>query len=86
LGTEDFSVRLRESLRGKDLLKEVPRAQRYAALPGLAKIFRDKKGGREKQNDEIIYRAYVDHENRVGEIAEHFGVHYTSIQPGYPTS
>jgi hypothetical protein len=61
------------------LLKAVPRAQRYAARPGLAKIFGDKKEGKEKQNGEIIYRAYVDHENRMGEIAEHFGVHYASI-------
>ena len=79
LGTEDFLARLREPLRGKDLLKEVPRAQRYVARPALAEIFKEKKGRREKRNDEIIYRAHVDHGYRMGEIADHLGVHYTSI-------
>ncbi len=79
LGTEDFLARLREPLRGKDLLKEVPRAQRYVARPSLAEIFKERKGKREKRKDEIVYRAYVDHGYRMGEIAEHLGVHYTSI-------
>ena len=79
LGTEDFLARLREPLRGKDLLKEVPRAQRYVARPALAEIFKGKKGKREERKDEIIYRAHVDHGYRMGEIAEHLGVHYTSI-------
>jgi len=72
-------VRLRAPLRGKDLLKEVPRVQRYVARPGLAEIFKDKKRGRERRNEEMIYRAYVDHGYRMGEIAEYLGVHYTSI-------
>ena len=79
LGTEDFLARLREPLRGKDLLREVPRGQRYVARPALAEIFRGKRGRREKRNDEIIYRAHVDHGYRMGEIADHLGVHYTSI-------
>jgi transposase len=79
LGTEDFLARLRELLRGKDLLKEVPRAQRYVARPALTEIFKEKKGKGEKRNDEIIYRAHVDHGYRMREIAEHLGVHYTSI-------
>ena len=79
LGTEDFLARLREPLRGKDLLREVPRAQRYVARPALAEIFKEKKGRKGKGNDEIIYRAHVDHGYRMGEIADHLGVHYTSI-------
>jgi hypothetical protein len=49
LGTEDFLARLRELLRGKDLLKELPRAQRYVARPALTEIFKEKKGRREKR-------------------------------------
>jgi putative transposase len=79
LGTEEFLARLRESLRGKDLLREVPRVQRYVGRPALAEIFRGEKGRREKRNDEIIYRAHVEHGYRMGEIAEHLGVHYTSV-------
>ncbi len=66
-------------LRGKDLLKEVPRAQRYVARPSLVETFKEKKGKSGKRKDEITYRAYADHGYRMGEIAEHLGVHYTSI-------
>ena len=79
LGTEDFLARLREPLRGKDLVKEVPRAQRYVGRPALAEIFKEKRGRREKRNDAMIYRAHVDHGYRMGEIADHLGVHYTTI-------
>jgi putative transposase len=79
LGTEDFLTRLREPLRGKDSLKEVPRAQRYVARPALTEIFKGKKGTKEKPHDEIIYGAHVEHGYRMREIAEHLGVHYTSI-------
>ena len=79
LGTEDFLARLKEPLRGKDLLKEIPGAQRYVGRPGLAEIFTEKRGRRGKRIDEIIYRAYVDHGYRMGEIADHLGVHYASI-------
>ncbi len=70
LGTEDFLARLRERLRGKDLLKEVPRAQRYVARPTLEEIFKEKRGRREKRNDEVIYRAHMGHGYRMGEIAD----------------
>ena len=79
LGTEDFLARLREPLRGKDLLKEVPRVQRYVGRPALAEIFKEKKGRSEKRSNELIYCAHVDHGYRMREIAEHLGVHYTSI-------
>jgi hypothetical protein len=79
LGTEDFLARLRGPLRGKDLVKEVPRAQRYVGRPALAEIFKEKRGRREKGNNEMIYRAHVEHGYRMGEIADHLGVHYTPI-------
>jgi hypothetical protein len=79
LGTEEFLGRLREPFRGKELLKEVPRAQRYAARPSLAEIFGEKKAKSGKQKDEIVYRAYVEHGYRMVEIAEYLGVHYATI-------
>ena len=79
LGTEEFLARLREPFRGKKLLKEVPRAQRYAARPSVAKIFGGEKAKSRKQKDEIMYRAYVEHGYRMVEIAEYLGVHYATI-------
>ena len=79
LGTEEFLARLRELFQGEELLKEVPKAQRYAARPSLAGIFGKKKAKSGKQNDEIMYRAYVQHGHRMVEIDEYLGVHYATI-------
>jgi len=79
LGTEEFLARLREPFRAKELLKEVPRAQRYAARPSLAEIFGEKRAKSGKPKDEIMYRAYVEHGYRMVEIAEYLGVHYATI-------
>ena len=79
IGHGRFPGRLRGPLRGKDLLKEVPRAQRYVSRPALAEIFKEKRGRREKGTDGIIYRAHVDHGYRMREIADHLGVHDTTI-------
>jgi hypothetical protein len=79
LGTDEFLARLRKPFRGKEALKEVPRAQRYAARPSLAEIFGEKKAKSGKQKDEIMYRAYVEHGYRMVEIAEYLGVHYATI-------
>ena len=49
LGTEGFVARLREPLRGKDLLREVPRVQRCVSRPAPAEIFKEKRGRREKR-------------------------------------
>jgi hypothetical protein len=65
--------------RAKELLKEVPRAQRYAARASLAEIFGEKKAKSGKAKDEIMYRAYVEHGYRMVEIAEYLGVHYATI-------
>ncbi len=79
MGTEEFLARLREPFRKKDSLQEVPRAQRYVARPSLEEIFGGEKREGRKQKDEIIYRAYVDHGFRMGEITAYLGVHYTTI-------
>jgi hypothetical protein len=76
---EDFLRRLIKSLRGKDLLKEVQRVQRYVARPELEERFKENKRRRERGSDGRNYHAHVDHGYRMGERAEPLGVRYTSI-------
>ena len=61
LRRKDSVARLRELLRGKDLLSGVPGAQRYVSRPALAGILQGKEGRRERRNDGIMYRAHVEH-------------------------
>jgi len=79
LGDGRVSGAALRTFRAKELLKEVPRAQRYAARPSLAEIFGEKKAKSGKPKDEMMYRGYVEHGYRMIEIAEYLGVHYATI-------
>ena len=79
LGDGRVSGAAQRIFSGKELFKEVPRVQRYAARPSLAQIFGEKKAKSGRQRDGIIYRAYVKFGYRMVEIAEYLGVHYATI-------
>ena len=71
LGTEQFISR--HTSRKKDVIREVPRAQRRPARPTLEQILEKKTGGR---SVDIAYREYG---YRMNEIARHLGVHYATV-------
>jgi len=70
LGGEEFI----EKHAGKDetQLAEVPRVQRQAIRPALEVILN-------KKRKSSIERAYRDYGYRLKEIAEHLGVHYSTV-------
>ena len=79
LGTESFLEKFNELLKGKEVLKEVPRVQRYATRPSLGKIFEERKTKDRKVKAEKIYDAYCHYGYTLKEIGEHLGFHYTTI-------
>lgn len=79
LGTESFLEKFNELLKGKEVVKEVPRVQRYATRPSLGKIFEEGKAKDRKVKAEKIYDAYCHYGYTLKEIGEHLGVHYTTI-------
>ncbi len=79
LGTADFVSRLRELLKGKEGLKEVPRAQRYATRPSLEQLLPRDKPVQLSERDEAVYKAHVAYGYRLREIADHLGVHYSTV-------
>ena len=70
LGSDTFIENLPMGGQG---LYEVPKKQRLVKRPNLAEIFV------KDQNLESIYQAYRDHGYSQREIAQHLGVHYTTI-------
>ena len=79
LGTADFVSRLGELVKDKETIKEVPRAQRYATRPSLEKLLPRNMPARGSARDEAVYEAHVAYGYRLREIAEHLGVHYSTI-------
>jgi putative transposase len=79
LGTESFLEKFNELLKEKEVIKEVPRVQRYATRPPLTRIFEEGTTKDRKVKAEKIYDAYCHHGYTLKEIGEHLGVHYTTI-------
>jgi len=73
LGDREFIDKIKGLIRGKEAIKEIPRAQRYIMKQSLKKIF--KRGDR----DLAMYEAHIRYGYTLKEIAEYVGVHYTTV-------
>jgi putative transposase len=73
LGAEGFVERHRRRLKEARKVKEIPRRQRYAGRPPVVEVLM--RGPRERS----IYQAHVEYGYTLREIAEHVGLHYTTV-------
>ena len=80
LGDESFVKMALEHISGdRDILREVPKGQRYANRPELSQVFAG-EGKRDKQKrNTAIYAAYIDWGYKLQEIADFLRMHYASI-------
>ncbi len=76
LGDERFIDRIKKLIRGKEILKEIPRIQRYITKPSLEEIF---KYGGKKIKGRVVHEAHVRYGYTLKDIAEHLSVHYTTV-------
>ena len=79
LGTEVFVERLIDYVRGHEEIPEIPKAQRYLNRPGLGQLLSGKvlqeMGKRNERIEEVVERyGYTQRE-----VADHLGMHFTSI-------
>ncbi|UCF55818.1 MAG: hypothetical protein JSW15_06770 [Deltaproteobacteria bacterium] len=79
LGEDGFIETFKELVRNKETAREIPRQQRYAGRPDLREVF-NKKGscGKDGRN-QGVYDAHVTHGYSLKEIADHLGIHYTTV-------
>lgn len=77
LGEELFIDEHRDLLFDKQPAKEIPRTQRYLGRPKLSILFskEHKKAERNKQ----IRQAHIQHGYTLKEVADHLGIHYTTV-------
>ena len=78
LGREDFVEKLVSHVRGYEKVTEIPKGQRYLGRPSLANLFKTAMKGKERR-DRKIAEAVERHGYSQREIAEHLGMHYSTI-------
>lgn len=79
LGNEAFIARLQPGLRDKRPVKEIPRRQRFATRPALAKLFGDATLADRERRNRALRRAHLDHGYSLSEIGRAVGLHYSTI-------
>jgi putative transposase len=79
LGREDFPEDLVDYIKGHKDIVDIPRTQRYLARPGLENLFTDDVLQDILKRDEAIVNAVHQHGYRQKEVADHLGMHFSSI-------
>ena len=79
LGDEGFAEDLMGYLKGQRDIREIPRSQRHAGRPALARLFTSEVIGNKKGRDRKIIEAVERHAYSQREIADHLGLHYTTV-------
>lgn len=79
LGGEDFVRRLRPYLQGYREIPEIPREQRYLSRPSLEDLFGERTLQHRGRRNRRIRAAVEKYGYRQREIADHLGMHFTSI-------
>ena len=79
LGEDEFADSLVAHLRKHKDVPEIPKSQRYVNRPLLGKIFTEKVIRDKQKRDRNIVEAVEKHLYSQREIANHLGLHYTSV-------
>lgn len=79
LGDDDFVDRLIGYVKGQQDIGEIPKSQRYLKRPALGAIFSEKARSTKPQRDKKIREAMERHGYSQKEIADHLGMHYSTI-------
>ena len=76
MGDGSLLNKIKGFIRGKEVLKEIPRVQRYIMKPSLEDILRYED---KKERGKAIFEAHIRYGYTLKEVAGHIGVHYTTV-------
>jgi hypothetical protein len=79
LGEEDFVDKLLDHLKKRKDILEIPRSQRYAHRPSLDKLFSKEVQLNRRKRRGAITKAVEQYGYGQREIADHLGLHYSSV-------
>ena len=77
LGKEDFIEEVKEFLKGKERIKEIPRIERFVGRPPLKEIFGEIKT--KPLEIKGMYAAHVRYGYTLKEIGDFLGIHYSTV-------
>jgi len=79
LGREDFVERIENYVRGHEEIPEIPKSQRYMNRPILERLFGNDVIRDKKRRDKKIVEAVEGYGYSQKEVADHLGMHFSSI-------
>jgi len=77
LGKENFIEKVKEFLKGKERIKEIPRIERFVGRPPLKEIFGEIKT--KPLEIKGMYAAHVRYGYTLKEIGDFLGIHYSTV-------
>jgi putative transposase len=78
-GDDDFIENLADYIKGKRQIPEIAKSQRFMNKPPLRDIFRSEVLADRQKRDRSIGKAVLEHGYSQREVADHLGIHFTSV-------
>lgn len=79
LGSERFLRKVNPKLKSARLAKEIPKAQRHAGRPSLARALKNLRPGDQRTRDRLIATLHLRHAYTQAQIGQATGLHYSTV-------
>lgn len=79
LGEKDFIEGLLDHVKGRELIAEIPKSQRFINRPSLESILSEDAVQDKSRRDECIFEAVQRHGYSQKEVADHTGLYFSSV-------
>jgi transcriptional regulator with XRE-family HTH domain len=79
LREDDFIESLSDYVKGRKQIPEIAKSQRFMNKPPLGDIFGPEVLGDRRKRDKSIGKAVLEHGYTQREVADHLGIHFTSV-------
>lgn len=79
MGSKEFAADVASNIVPRDNNDDIPKCQRLLNRPALSTLFEDGPGSAKAVRNAIIPQAYLEHEYTMKAIADHLGIHTSTV-------